>query len=84
MLTPNWNAIPEKVSPLAIACVRGVGEGEGSGVEVPGGVGVCEGVGVYVRKYSNVGVDEPGWFDPFSGEQEGSTMKSARTKPIDK
>jgi hypothetical protein len=37
-----------------------------------------------VRKYSNVGVDEPGWFDPFSGEQEGSTMKSARTKPIDK
>jgi hypothetical protein len=33
-----------------MACVRGVGDGEGNGVEVPGSVGVCEGVGVSVRK----------------------------------
>jgi hypothetical protein len=81
MLTPYRKAIPEKVSPLAIACVRGVGEGEGRGVEVPGRVGVREGMGVSVRKNSKVGADDSGWFDPVSGEQEASTRKKAKIKP---
>ena len=83
MLTPYRKAIPEKVSPLAIACVRGVGEGEGSGVEVPGRVGVRDGVGVSVRKYSKVGVDSPKLFEPGLEEQAHNNSRNAGNRKID-